>query len=232
MGALDVQSLQRNPFSSDDIGILQALANQIAIAIENASLLTEQQRAVEENQRLAEQSQHQLAQIQELNRQLTREAWTTFVGNQDLSPALTVDFASGTMTPNAEWTPGLAEAIRGHVTAPEGEAAAGIAVPLIVRGQVIGAMEFELEDGELNRSKPHWCRTWRPAGAGPGKHPAVRGSPAAGPARVGDQRHRRAAAKRGRHGIGAGHGRPGVADRAQRPAYRDPAGDAARPRGL
>ncbi len=150
MGALDVQSLQRNPFSSDDIGILQALANQIAIAIENASLLTEQQRAVEENQRLAEQSQHQLAQIQELNRQLTREAWTTFVGNQDLSPALTVDFASGTMTPNAEWTPGLAEAIRGHVTAPEGEAAAGIAVPLIVRGQVIGAMEFELEDGELN----------------------------------------------------------------------------------
>ncbi len=155
MGALDVQSLQRDPFSPDDIGILQALANQIAIAVENASLLAEQQRAVEENRRLAEQSQHQLAQIQELNRQLTREAWATFVQNQDLSPALTVDFASGTMTPNAEWTPGLSEAIQGRVIAPAGDAPAaespaGIAVPLTVRGQVIGAMEFELENGELN----------------------------------------------------------------------------------
>lgn len=48
IGALDVQSTQKNAFSTDDISILQLLADQIAVAISNAQAYELSQQAVEE----------------------------------------------------------------------------------------------------------------------------------------------------------------------------------------
>jgi GAF domain-containing protein len=48
IGALDVQSEQPDAFSEEDISILSTLANQAAIAIENARLFTETRAALEE----------------------------------------------------------------------------------------------------------------------------------------------------------------------------------------
>jgi GAF domain-containing protein len=48
LGALDVQSKQEAAFYSDDIETLQGMANQVAIAIENARLFQETQRNLEE----------------------------------------------------------------------------------------------------------------------------------------------------------------------------------------
>ncbi|MBN1449951.1 MAG: GAF domain-containing protein [Anaerolineales bacterium] len=48
IGVLDVQSDQPNAFSSDDIDVLSTLANQVAIAIENARLFEQSQRAFKE----------------------------------------------------------------------------------------------------------------------------------------------------------------------------------------
>ncbi len=48
IGALDVQSTQVNAFSPDDISILQLLADQIAVAINNAQAYEISQQAVEE----------------------------------------------------------------------------------------------------------------------------------------------------------------------------------------
>jgi signal transduction histidine kinase len=48
IGALDVQSRQSNAFHSEDIAILQTLADQLAVAIENASLYEAAQRRVDE----------------------------------------------------------------------------------------------------------------------------------------------------------------------------------------
>ncbi len=41
IGALDVQSTQVNAFSEDDITVLQILADQLAIAIQNIRLVTQ-----------------------------------------------------------------------------------------------------------------------------------------------------------------------------------------------
>ncbi len=147
-GVLDVQSIYRHAFSSDDIGALQWLANQIAVALDSARLFNEHQHFLEENQRLTQQVHSQMAQIQDLNRQLIRHVWSEHLSRQELAPALTVDFATEAMTPNAEWTPGLTEATRSGQTITGQEAQGGreiLAVPLIIRGQVIGAMEFELD---------------------------------------------------------------------------------------
>jgi GAF domain-containing protein/HAMP domain-containing protein len=48
IGVLDVQSEQPNAFSSDDIEVLNTLANQVAVAIENARLFDQSQRTLNE----------------------------------------------------------------------------------------------------------------------------------------------------------------------------------------
>ena len=46
IGSLDVQSTQTNAFSAEDINVLTTLADQVAIAIENARLFSEAQRRI------------------------------------------------------------------------------------------------------------------------------------------------------------------------------------------
>jgi nitrate/nitrite-specific signal transduction histidine kinase len=48
IGALDVQSEQPNAFSNEDIEVLSTLANQVAVAIENARLFQQSQEALKE----------------------------------------------------------------------------------------------------------------------------------------------------------------------------------------
>lgn len=48
IGALDVQSTAESAFSEDDIDTLQGMANQVAIALENARLFQETQKSLEE----------------------------------------------------------------------------------------------------------------------------------------------------------------------------------------
>lgn len=62
LGVMDLQSDRPQAFSSDDIDIFQTLADQIAIAIENARLMDETQAA--------------LVQLEALTRLRTREAWS------------------------------------------------------------------------------------------------------------------------------------------------------------
>jgi GAF domain-containing protein len=61
LGILDIQSNQPQAFGVDDIDVLQTLADQIAVAIENARLLDESQVA--------------LSQLEALTNVRTREAW-------------------------------------------------------------------------------------------------------------------------------------------------------------
>ena len=62
LGVLDIQSDQPQAFSMDEIDVLQTLADQVAVAIENARLL--------------EESQAALLQVEALTAIRTREAWS------------------------------------------------------------------------------------------------------------------------------------------------------------
>ena len=48
IGVLDVQSVQEAAFSDEDVSVLQTMADHVALAIDNARLLEESQRAVQE----------------------------------------------------------------------------------------------------------------------------------------------------------------------------------------
>ena len=67
-GALDVQSTQAMAFTDEDIAALQILADQVAIAIENASLFAQNKSTLIELQSALEASQRAYSQ-------LSKEAW-------------------------------------------------------------------------------------------------------------------------------------------------------------
>lgn len=68
IGALDIQSIRPEAYSPEDIEIFQVLADQLAIAINNARLIEELEQRVDEvallNQRLTEKAWEEFARIQ------------------------------------------------------------------------------------------------------------------------------------------------------------------------
>ncbi len=151
IGALDMQSKQADAFSDEVAPVFQSLADHLAIAIDNARLFEQTEQRLQENQLLVEQTRRAAEEVERLNQQLTRRFWDEYLHTQGNSLGLNVDFASRTVRSDEQWTPFLQEAVTfNHLIQEKQDGSQVIAVPLRVRGQVIGAMEFELdEDGNL-----------------------------------------------------------------------------------
>lgn len=69
IGVLDIQSSEENPFGIEDLFILQTMADQVALAIQNA--------------RLIEESQQALDQLQSFTQKSIQEAWQGYLGKQN-----------------------------------------------------------------------------------------------------------------------------------------------------
>jgi len=130
LGVLDVQSTEPNAFSEEDIATLQILAEQLAVAIQNANLFSDTEKALEAS-RLA-------------YGEISREAWIKILRNR----------------PNIGYiatTPGISEA-RSDVVEPSiakaidtgdlilGNDGLTISVPIKIRGQSIGAIRLKKSD--------------------------------------------------------------------------------------
>ena len=143
VGALDMQSTQRDAFQETDVQALQSLANLLAAAIRNAHLFEEQDRGVREQQRLYLESEANLREIQRLNRQLTKEGWNEYV--QQPNQVAGVTLRDNEIIMETDWTESLLAAAQHQQ--PVTHAANGkpgvVAVPVILRGEVIGAIEVE-----------------------------------------------------------------------------------------
>lgn len=147
VGALDMQSYDELTFTTNDVTAFQALADSIALVMDNVRQFENARARVEENQLLAEQARNALAEVQRLNKRLIGRAWSDYLRDQREAMSLQVDLESGSVTQEAGWTRTLQQAIQQNSIIKEGNV---VSVPLMVRGQVIGAMEFELdESGEL-----------------------------------------------------------------------------------
>lgn len=144
VGALDVQSMRARAFDSIDVQVLQVIASQISVAMRNARLFEGQIASVQENKRLFLEAEANLREIQRLNRQLTRGAWESFLrGKPDVS-GVTSD-AEGIKQEQA-WTPDMVEARqRRRLIARAAETGQVIAVPIVLRGEVLGVIEVTPE---------------------------------------------------------------------------------------
>ena len=149
IGVLDLQSRSAEAFTSEEMPIFQALADSVAVVIDNVRLNEETQGQLAENEKLLLEAQSAMREVDTLNKQLTGRGWQDFlVGRSET--AFTYTGADQRLVSGADWTPTLAEAVEFdrvvQVNNPDG---AIISVPLRVRGQIIGAMEFELDNGRL-----------------------------------------------------------------------------------
>lgn len=152
IGALDLQSREASAFLPEEVPIFQSLADTLAVVIDNARLVDQTQSRLAENQHLLEESRSVAREVERLNRQLTREAWAqTLSARRDVYD-LTVDFESGeTMQESLSLTPALKIAAAENRIVDEvasDNSVRIVAVPVRVRGEVIGALEFELDGAD------------------------------------------------------------------------------------
>jgi GAF domain-containing protein len=131
IGVLDVQSVQPGAFQQEDIQVLQTLADQVALAIDNARLL--------------QQAQESLEAERQAYGQLSREAWGDLLSAR---PELgLLHNRHGATGDGKVWHPEMELALQTGKTARGGGDATSLAIPIRVGGQVIGVIDARKPSG-------------------------------------------------------------------------------------
>jgi GAF domain-containing protein len=131
IGALTVQSARPDVFDEMAVAVLQGLADQIAVALDNARLFAESQAALEAERRAYGQ--------------LGREAWHQML-HAGLTPGY--GYVSQQVVPiGDEWTPEMGAALREDKSVVVADQARPVlALPVKVRGQTIGVVDLSKGD--------------------------------------------------------------------------------------
>lgn len=138
IGALDVQSKYRNAFTEDEVKVLQTMADQVAVAIENARLYQETMRRLED--------------IDRANRMATLNTWQEYIYGQR-QRSLSSEAGIPTGTDMSELRRRAIAQGRVVTGTPTENNTVPIAVPIQLRGQTLGAVEWELPVDDLNENK-------------------------------------------------------------------------------
>ena len=138
LGAIDIQSSQEAAFTKEDITTLKVLADQIAIAIENARLFSENQIALETAQRAYGD--------------ISAEGWQRLI-REKLGTIGFMSLVEGQAMPVSEnASPGFMKAIQSGQNVLENDDTV-LHIPVRIRGQSIGAIRLE---------KPVGSSRWTP----------------------------------------------------------------------
>ena len=129
LGALTVQSREREAFGADTVAALRTMADQVAVAFENAAMFMQTQRAlVSERQVYGDRS---------------REAWLQMGRDQ---AAYSAD-ATGVRVAGNAWSPEMVAAGQSGQVVHGGDEAT-IAMPVVVRGEVAGVVRLRKPSNE------------------------------------------------------------------------------------
>ena len=136
IGALKVESTERDPFPQEDVAILQMVADQIAVAVENAQAFARARARVEEVEEHLEHAAHRLGFHVEPTQRLSSYERT----RPHEAPARV-------RTPSMELDPD-GQAIEAAAESGNGAGQARLVVPISLRGQMLGALGVHETDGE------------------------------------------------------------------------------------
>jgi GAF domain-containing protein/HAMP domain-containing protein len=145
IGVLDVQSTEEAAFSQDDITALQSMADQLAVAIENA--------------RLVQQSSQAVAEMEKAFGRYTRQSWLDFLRRSE--GAIGVRYQHTDIVPTTTLRAEAAAALREGRTViskpepgknpAEESGVIALAVPLKLRDQVLGVVNLRYKAAEISR---------------------------------------------------------------------------------
>ena len=147
IGVLDVQSKFLEAFSDGSLLLtFQAMADSISLAVDNVSQFERAETRLRENQRLVEEAREALREVERLNERLTGRVWGEYLKGSVEQIGAEIDFETQEKSHDVPLTATLQEALQINQLVQEqrGDTQV-IAIPLRVRGYVIGAMEFELD---------------------------------------------------------------------------------------
>jgi len=135
IGIIDVQSTEQNAFGLDDIKILATLAEQVSIAIANARLYEETQKALLESEMLYQRN--------------IQTGWAKFTRSQKLAGIRRQGLKSDLLLEPIK-LPGAAEATRlggvYHKKAESNDKSAQTTIPMKLRGKVVGMLNIKTDD--------------------------------------------------------------------------------------
>lgn len=143
IGALDVQSVEANAFSVDDVKILQTIADQLSIAFETTRLVDELQRSVDE--------------LETTHRTSTQRAWRTHLRNT--RQKLAYRYHDSRLDNQADDSEHAQEAmLKGQsvlrvvpgVKDEQGRPVTVLAVPIKLRNQVLGVVDIHFETASIS----------------------------------------------------------------------------------
>jgi GAF domain-containing protein/HAMP domain-containing protein len=164
LGALTVQHTQPGAFDQDTLAVLQTMADQVAVAIHNAELFSENQTALEATRRAyGELSRQAWADLLRAHTNWGYRYANMSVGlaEGDWKPEMRHALQTGeTVLPGSEFV-GRQNATQaqpgGERANPEGVVESGVApelatlaIPLRVRGQLVGALSFRKGDKDAS----------------------------------------------------------------------------------
>ena len=138
IGVLDVQSQTANIFTNDLVNVLEAMADQISVAIQTAQLYQE--------------TIQRLEQLESSNRQATRSAWQRY-----MNTSLTKDIiqTAGKVT-EYDFTSLRQKAMKSgkcEVAPTTSRQTVPVSIPIVLRSQTIGTMNWEIPKIDFNQSK-------------------------------------------------------------------------------
>lgn len=131
IGVLDIQSKQTSAFQEDDFNVFHVLSDQVAIAIENARLFSETRRA--------------LSEVEKSYSDIVRSGWSRFTKNKDIS-AICYSAPEGRTFRDYPQYPEIKQVLDSGKTITETEKVSKIAIPLSVRGDVIGVLHIRIPE--------------------------------------------------------------------------------------
>lgn len=138
IGALDVQSKQRDSFDPNQVSALQTLADQITIALENARLYAESERL--------------LASIEHERSSTTRTSWQQYMYDERQA-----DLGKQSGTNTGYDFSALFQAVYRSGKAVVGDTTSRNTVPFVVpimlRGQILGVAEYEVAQADFSYDK-------------------------------------------------------------------------------
>jgi GAF domain-containing protein len=138
IGVLDVQSTQANAFGQEDIQILTTLADQVSVAIANARLYEETQRALLESEMLY--------------RRDVQTGWSKYARSHNLAGIRRHGMKSNLLAEPVE-LPGAVEVTRSgniyQMPADANNGSAQMTIPMKLRGEVVGVLNVKTEANRI-----------------------------------------------------------------------------------
>lgn len=139
IGALDVQSTEANAFSQEDIDVLTTLADQVAIAIENARLFGEAQGALTESQSTFER--------------YVKQEWNSFSQQVRFTGFIFDGKQVTAMDPSTKREHSRAVMQTGSLILEKGTVSSSVSIPIKLRGQIIGILDVRSKKGARDWSR-------------------------------------------------------------------------------